>query len=162
MRVTDRVNEEKRRKENLQAVEDLARRVEDWKGHDINSFGDLLLQENFVVIKNDNEREYQVYLFERIICCCKEVGAVGKKDKKSNSILKRPPSQRINKLQLKGRIFVNNITGASQIHHRSGALVLIFSSLALALTCGVYRTIPSRSPMERRHERRGFHHQVSN
>jgi len=120
MRVTDRVNEEKRRKENLQAVEDLGRRVEDWKGHDINSFGDLLLQENFIVIKNDNEREYQVYLFERIICCCKEVGAVGKKDKKSNSILKRPPSQRVNKLQLKGRIFVNNITGASQIHHRSG------------------------------------------
>ncbi|GAA5915579.1 uncharacterized protein JCM6883_004237 [Sporobolomyces salmoneus] len=124
MRVTDRVNEEKRRKENLQAVEDLGRRVEDWKGHDINSFGDLLLQENFIVIKNDNEREYQVYLFERIICCCKEVGAVGKKDKKSNSILKRPPSQRINKLQLKGRIFVNNITGASQIHHRSGQYLL--------------------------------------
>ncbi|GAA5980671.1 hypothetical protein JCM5350_003585 [Sporobolomyces pararoseus] len=124
MRVTDRVNEEKRRKENLQAVEDLGRRVEDWKGHDINSFGDLLLQENFIVIKNDNEREYQVYLFERIICCCKEVGAVGKKDKKSNSILKRPPSQRVNKLQLKGRIFVNNITGASQIHHRSGQYLL--------------------------------------
>ncbi|GAA5930759.1 uncharacterized protein JCM15063_002450 [Sporobolomyces koalae] len=124
MRVTDRVNEEKRRKENLQAVEELGRRVEDWKGHDINSFGDLLLQENFIVIKNDNEREYQVYLFERIICCCKEVGAVGKKDKKSNSILKRPPSQRVNKLQLKGRIFVNNITGASQIHHRSGQYLL--------------------------------------
>jgi len=126
MRVTDRVNEEKRRKENLQAVEDLGRRVEDWKGHDINSFGDLLLQENFIVIKNDNEREYQVYLFERIICCCKEVGAVGKKDKKSNSILKRPPSQRVNKLQLKGRIFVNNITGASQIHHRSGKSLFNF------------------------------------
>ncbi|GAA5877985.1 hypothetical protein JCM16303_002804 [Sporobolomyces ruberrimus] len=124
MRVTDRVNEEKRRKENIQAVEDLGRRVEDWKGHDINSFGDLLLQENFIVIKNDNEREYQVYLFERIICCCKEVGAVGKKDKKSNSILKRPPSQRVNKLQLKGRIFVNNITGASQIHQRSGQYLL--------------------------------------
>ncbi|GAA6060823.1 hypothetical protein JCM10212_000596 [Sporobolomyces blumeae] len=124
MRVTDRVNEEKRRKENLQAVDDLARRVEDWKGHDINSFGDLLLQETFIVIKNDNEREYNVYLFERIICCCKEVGTPGKKDKKSNSILKRPPSQRINKLQLKGRIFVNNITGASQIHHRSGQYLL--------------------------------------
>ncbi|GAA5872747.1 hypothetical protein JCM1840_004507 [Sporobolomyces johnsonii] len=124
MRVTDKVNEEKRRKDNSQAVDDLARRVEDWKGHDINSFGDLLLQETFVVIKNDNEREYNVYLFERIICCCKEVGATGKKDKKSNSILKRPPSQRINKLQLKGRIFVNNITGASQIHHRTGQYLL--------------------------------------
>ncbi|GAA5888278.1 hypothetical protein JCM6882_008566 [Rhodosporidiobolus microsporus] len=124
MRVTDKVNEEKRRKDNLQAVSDLANRVEDWKGHDIASFGELLLQETFVVIKSENEREYNVYLFERIILCCKEVGAVGKKDKKSNSILKRPPSQRINKLQLKGRIFVNNITGASQVNHRSGQYLL--------------------------------------
>ncbi|BGP11166.1 Rho guanine nucleotide exchange factor scd1 [Rhodotorula toruloides] len=124
MRVTDKVNEEKRRKDNAQAVDDLARRVEDWKGHDINSFGDLLLQETFVVIKSDNEREYHVYLFERIILCCKEVTAQGKKDKKSNSLLKRPPSQRINKLQLKGRIFVNNITGASQVHARSGQYLL--------------------------------------
>lgn len=126
MRVTDKVNEEKRRKDNAQAVEELHQRVEDWKGHDINSFGQLLLQETFVVIKSDNEREYNVYLFERIILCCKEVGAQGKKDKKSNSILKRPPSQRVNKLQLKGRIFVNNITGASQVHHRSGALLSSF------------------------------------
>ncbi|GAA6053765.1 hypothetical protein JCM3770_005106 [Rhodotorula araucariae] len=124
MRVTDKVNEEKRRKDNMQAVEELSQRVEDWKGHDISSFGQLLLQETFIVIKSDNEREYNVYLFERIILCCKEVGAQGKKDKKSNSILKRPPSQRINKLQLKGRIFVNNITGASQIHHRSGQYLL--------------------------------------
>ncbi|BGP19839.1 hypothetical protein JCM10213_003148 [Rhodosporidiobolus nylandii] len=124
MRVTDKVNEEKRRLDNQQAVADLANRVEDWKGHDIASFGELLLQETFVVIKSENEREYNVYLFERIILCCKEVGAVGKKDKKSNSILKRPPSQRINKLQLKGRIFVNNITGASQVNHRSGHYLL--------------------------------------
>ncbi|GAA5943187.1 hypothetical protein JCM3775_007620 [Rhodotorula graminis] len=124
MRVTDKVNEEKRRKDNAQAVDELHLRVEDWKGHDINSFGQLLLQETFVVIKSDNEREYNVYLFERIILCCKEVGTPSKKDKKSNSILKRPPSQRVNKLQLKGRIFVNNITGASQIHHRSGQYLL--------------------------------------
>ncbi|GAA6014467.1 hypothetical protein JCM10207_001616 [Rhodosporidiobolus poonsookiae] len=124
MRVTDKVNEEKRRKDNGQAVQDLQRRVEDWKGHDIGSFGELLLQETFVVIKSENEREYNVYLFERIILCCKELGAVTKKDKKSNSILKRPPSQRINKLQLKGRIFVNNITGASQVNHRSGQYLL--------------------------------------
>jgi cell division control protein 24 len=124
-RVTEKVNEEKRRKDNLQSVSDLANRVEDWKGHDIASFGELLLQETFIVIKSENEREYNVYLFERIILCCKEVGATGKKDKKSNSILKRPPSQRINKLQLKGRIFVNNITGATQVNHRSGSYSLL-------------------------------------
>lgn len=125
MRVTDKVNEEKRRQDNAQAVTDLAHRVEDWKGHDLSSFGQLLLHENFVVIKSDNEREYSVYLFERIILCCKEVVAQGKKDKKSNSILKRPASQRVNKLQLKGRIFVNNVTAASPLQSRSGS----FSSL---------------------------------
>ena len=77
MRVTDKVNEEKRRQDNAQAVTDLAHRVEDWKGHDLSSFGQLLLHENFVVIKSDNEREYSVYLFERIILCCKEVVAQG-------------------------------------------------------------------------------------
>ena len=122
MRVTDKVNEEKRRQDNAQAVTDLAHRVEDWKGHDLSSFGQLLLHENFVVIKSDNEREYSVYLFERIILCCKEVVAQGKKDKKSNSILKRPSSQRINKLQLKGRIFVNNVTAASPLQSRNGSL----------------------------------------
>ncbi|GAA5990443.1 hypothetical protein JCM10908_007375 [Rhodotorula pacifica] len=124
MRVTDKVNEEKRRQDNAQAVTDLAHRVEDWKGHDLSSFGQLLLHENFVVIKSDNEREYSVYLFERIILCCKEVVAQGKKDKKSNSILKRPPSQRINKLQLKGRIFVNNVTAASPLQSRNGQYLL--------------------------------------
>ncbi|GAA5882333.1 hypothetical protein JCM3774_005072 [Rhodotorula dairenensis] len=124
MRVTDKVNEEKRRQDNAQAVKDLANRVEDWKGHDLSSFGQLLLHENFVVIKSDNEREYSVYLFERIILCCKEVAAQGKKDKKSNSILKRPASQRINKLQLKGRIFVNNVTVASPLQSRTGQCLL--------------------------------------
>ena len=135
MRVTDKVNEEKRRQDNTQAVTDLAHRVEDWKGHDLSSFGQLLLHENFVVIKSDNEREYSVYLFERIILCCKEVVAQGKKDKKSNSILKRPSSQRINKLQLKGRIFVNNVTAASPLQSRNGSFSFLLSPFPdLALT----------------------------
>lgn len=120
MRVTDRVNETKRKEDNRQAVLDLARRVEDWKGHDINSFGELMLQETFSVIKNDSEREYNIYLFERIILCCREVGPPsGKKSSKSNSIARRPPSRQPARLQLKGRIFVNNVIGATA-HHRNG------------------------------------------
>lgn len=121
MRVTDKVNETKRREDNRQAVLDLGRRVEDWKGHDITSFGELLLQETFFVIKNDSEREYNVYLFERIILCCKEVGNSGKKSNKSNSIAKKPMQKRPATLQLKGRIFVNNVTGATPMH-RNGEL----------------------------------------
>nr|CRX79227.1 hypothetical protein ls5931a1_00043 [Leucosporidium scottii] len=123
MRVTDKVNETKRREDNRQAVIDLGRRVEDWKGHDITSFGELLLQETFFVIKNDSEREYNVYLFERIILCCKESGNSGKKSNKSNSIAKKPVQKKPTMLQLKGRIFVNNVTGA-QAHHRNGQCLL--------------------------------------
>jgi cell division control protein 24 len=123
MRVTDKVNETKRREDNRQAVIDLGRRVEDWKGHDIGSFGELLLQETFFVIKNDSEREYNVYLFERIILCCKESGSVGKKSNKSNSIIKKPVSRKPTNLQLKGRIFVNNVTGAAPLH-RNGSSFL--------------------------------------
>ncbi|KAK4052297.1 Guanine nucleotide exchange factor for Cdc42p [Microbotryomycetes sp. JL221] len=119
MRVTDRVNETKRKEDNKQAVLDLSRRVEDWKGHDIGSFGELLLQETFFVIKNESEREYNVYLFERIILCCKDNGGgasgsgSSKKSSKSNSIAKKPTSRKPSTLQLKGRIFVNNVTGAT-------------------------------------------------
>lgn len=116
MRVTDKVNETKRREDNRQAVIDLGTRVEDWKGHDIGSFGELLLQETFFVIKNDSEREYNVYLFERIILCCKESGSSGKKSSKSNSILKKPPNKKPTNLQLKGRIFVNNVTAAQPVN----------------------------------------------
>lgn len=122
MRVTDKVNETKRREDNRQAVIDLGQRVEDWKGHDIKGFGELLLQETFFVLKNDSEREYNVYLFERIILCCKESGSSGKKSSKSNSILKKPPNRRPTSLQLKGRIFVNNVTGAESVPRNGGFL----------------------------------------
>ncbi|KDE06306.1 hypothetical protein MVLG_03346 [Microbotryum lychnidis-dioicae p1A1 Lamole] len=118
MRVTDRVNETKRREDMHQAVLDLGSRVDDWKGHDINSFGELLLMEPFVVIKNDTEREYIIYLFERIILCCKEAppNPKDKKNSKSNSMIRRPiptsSTRRPTMLLLKGRIFINNVTGA--------------------------------------------------
>ncbi|SCV74818.1 BQ2448_7847 [Microbotryum intermedium] len=118
MRVTDRVNETKRREDMRQAVLDLASRVDDWKGHDINSFGELLLMEPFAVIKNDTEREYIIYLFERIILCCKEAppNPKDKKNSKSNSMIRRPTptssTRRPTMLLLKGRIFINNVTGA--------------------------------------------------
>lgn len=116
LRVTDKVNETKRKEDNRNAVLDLCRRVVDWKGHDINSFGELLLHEIFVIQKGETDREYHVYLFERIILCCTEAGGPGsKKPSKSNSILKKPPSKRPFALQLKGRIFVNNVIGVTPI-----------------------------------------------
>ncbi|KAI9630535.1 hypothetical protein KEM48_013856 [Puccinia striiformis f. sp. tritici PST-130] len=89
-RVTDAVNENHSTTRERLAVNDLKERVEDWKGHDLVTFGALVLEDTFTVVKNDSEREYHVYLFERIILCCKEVGIkLDKKASKQSMSLKK-------------------------------------------------------------------------
>ncbi|CAG8519631.1 5966_t:CDS:2, partial [Scutellospora calospora] len=110
-RVADRVNETRRQQENAAVVKDLERRVEDWKGHRIEQFGELLLEDVFTMSKDDSEREYHVYLFEKILLCCKETNS--KKPPSKSPLLKntgRKPKR--TSLQLKGRIFIHNITAA--------------------------------------------------
>lgn len=41
------------REERVEAVEELKGRVEDWKGHKIEAFGDLLLHGTFTVLKGE-------------------------------------------------------------------------------------------------------------
>ncbi|PLW25182.1 hypothetical protein PCASD_22400 [Puccinia coronata f. sp. avenae] len=122
-RVTDAVNETTRQRENELAVNDLKERVEDWKGHELVTFGQLVLEDTFTVVKNDSEREYHVYLFERIILCCKEVGIkLDKKASKQSMSLKKNSQinnphinggKRKNTQQLKGRIFIANVMSAT-------------------------------------------------
>lgn len=127
-RVTGEINELQRQKENVEKVQILVERVEDWKGHTINQFGNLLIEDLFIVNKNHVDREYHVFLFEKIILCCKEIHEKSsnngsdkgreRKSSKSNSILKKKdnsyvpidPSRRNIPLQLKGRIYLNNVT----------------------------------------------------
>ena len=129
-RITDKINEAQRRAENDATVKNLEGRVEDWKGHHISNFGALLLDDIFSVTKSEVDREYHVFLFEKIILCCKEYipqPGNGKKVGKSNSILKKPSSpsttlgvpgagpsnkKKNTPLLLKGRIFLNNVTQA--------------------------------------------------
>ncbi|KAF8552506.1 hypothetical protein OG21DRAFT_1511371 [Imleria badia] len=126
-RITDKINEAQRRAENNQTVRNLEGRVKDWKGHHLSNFGNLLLDDIFTVTKSEVDREYHVFLFEKIILCCKEAlqpPPSGKRGGKNNSILKKQPTPSIacapgvpNKkkdtpLLLKGRIFLNNVTQA--------------------------------------------------
>ncbi|CAZ83580.1 unnamed protein product [Tuber melanosporum] len=111
--INRKINEAIRKSENAEVVKDLEGRVEDWKGHKLEHFGELLLHGQFSVIKGDPkgdvEREYYIYLFERILLCCKEVG----KDKKQNRAIGvgRPrQGKKRTMLQLKGRIFMQNVT----------------------------------------------------
>ena len=128
-RITEKVNEAERRAVNFATVKLLEQRVEDWKGHALANFGELLLEDIFMVTKSDVDREYHVFLFEKIILCCKDATNVpNKKVVKSNSILKKTNStqavpvtpaasgaaarKKNTPLLLKGRIFLNNVTQA--------------------------------------------------
>lgn len=99
------------------------------EGHDLALFGDLILHDTFQVLKSEVEREYLVYLFQKIILCCKEVTQNGKaKVSKSNSVIRKSASssapgtggagssqvgRKETPLQLKGRIFINNVISAT-------------------------------------------------
>jgi cell division control protein 24 len=139
-RITDKINESQRRAENLQTLQNLASRVDDWKGHHVSQFGELLLDDIFIVTKSEVDREYHVFLFERIILCCKEdtsaAGNNNKKVGKSNSLLKKPQvngsimsghtgssKKKMTPLLLKGRIYLNNVTEARVVS--PGNLVLL-------------------------------------
>lgn len=64
-RIADQTNEAIRKSENAVVVKNLEGRVEDWKGHKLEQFGDLLLHGNFSVIKGDQkgdaEREVSLH-----------------------------------------------------------------------------------------------------
>lgn len=72
-RITDKVNETSREKENEKTVLELQARVEDWKGHVPETFGRLLVDDVLSAIKSGSTRDYHVFLFEKMLLCCKEV-----------------------------------------------------------------------------------------
>ena len=55
--------------------------------------------------------QYEIFLFECILLCCKEVSANKSKDKKDKTRSTGPRMRNKNaKLHLKGRIFMTNVT----------------------------------------------------
>lgn len=118
-RVTNSVNETQRRVENVVIIRDLCERVKDWKGHSIEHFGDLLYSGQFLVAKADKEQEYEVYLFETIILCCRE-SHVSRDSRKSSKTMSLPSkksrdssSTQKSALDLKGRIFIVNVVNVA-------------------------------------------------
>ncbi|KAI1506384.1 hypothetical protein F5X99DRAFT_1269 [Biscogniauxia marginata] len=115
-----------------EALEELIRRVDDWKNHKVEQFGRLLLHGVYTVVTGRIEQEkevgsfraqyarvttdtltvlqYEIYLFEYILLCCKEVQPNKSKDKKDKNKSIAKVRNKNNKLQLKGRIFMTNVT----------------------------------------------------
>ena len=127
--VLQRTNAVLDKEERDEAVKELKAQVEDWKHHRVEAFGELLLYGTHTVVKGDptkdSEREvssmlpglewaqltvvqYRMYLFEKILLCCKELNP----NKPKNKV--KPPTPALKngkpRLQLKGRIFMQNVT----------------------------------------------------
>ncbi|WVN86432.1 uncharacterized protein L203_101596 [Cryptococcus depauperatus CBS 7841] len=118
-RIAASINEVTDFKAKQATVRELMERVDDWKGHEVERFGPLHLDDHFTVTKADQPREYHVFLFEKMMLCCKEIQPEKKKSGKNSSMLRKdrgisksgPPEKK--KLALKGRIFVSNIKEAT-------------------------------------------------
>ncbi|KAI9884180.1 MAG: hypothetical protein M1823_004044 [Watsoniomyces obsoletus] len=112
------------------AVDELSHQVDDWKGHNLEQFGELLLYGTFAVVKTDGksdiEKDYRIYLFERILLCCKELNPA--KQKNNFMAMNRPPTDRKAKprMQLKGRIFMQNVTETLSLQKPGSYTVQIF------------------------------------
>ncbi|KJZ79712.1 hypothetical protein HIM_01181 [Hirsutella minnesotensis 3608] len=112
-RVLHKANEAVNRDLLDEALEDLIVRVDDWKSHRVESFGKLLLHGVYGVItgKSDQEKDYEIFLFENILLCCKEASATKSKDRRDRTRSTGPKLRNKSaKLQLKGRIFMTNVT----------------------------------------------------
>lgn len=118
--VANSVNELQRRAENEDVKRDLIIRVKDWRGYSLDNFGDLLYHATLGVTDSGSEREFQVYLLEKIVFFFKEIVPPQKKNllanrKKSSGSLNNSStslnsaSNIPNEYELKGRIFINNI-----------------------------------------------------
>lgn len=122
-KIANDINENQRRVENIEVLKKLYDKVVDWKGYNVNSFGELLFFDKVIVkdnSKSSEERDFQVYLFENIIIFFKELFAQQRKTS-SLGIKKKSQTNLLNSnevigLELKGRISIANIYSINAIN----------------------------------------------
>lgn len=96
-RVTEKVNETQRQHENVQAVQDLKKRLDETKEATIDAYGSLMLQDKLFVNTNViDERELHVFFFEQALLFCKE--------SKGNNLLQKSNTLSINKKKRRGSL----------------------------------------------------------
>ncbi|KAI7890473.1 uncharacterized protein EV154DRAFT_538349 [Mucor mucedo] len=96
-RVTEKVNETQRQHENVQAVQDLKKRLDETKEATIDAYGSLLLQDKLFVNTNAmDERELHVFFFEQALLFCKE--------SKGSNLLQKSNTLSINKKKRRGSL----------------------------------------------------------
>lgn len=141
-RVAEAINDALRRDENTQVAKRLQLRVVDWKGLNAESLGQLLLSDVFLVSRMGTEvdREYQIYVFEKIILCCKEARSSGHDGTLNGpKLLSLGFSQRNEPtLMLRGRVLLSGVTEVVSLPpttgSNSGSFYLLLSLFFLSLT----------------------------
>lgn len=97
-RVTEKVNETQRQHENVQAVQELKKRLDDWKELTLDGYGNLMLQDKlFISTADTNERELHVFFFEKALLFCKE-------SKGNNLLLPKSNTLSMNKKKRRGSL----------------------------------------------------------
>jgi cell division control protein 24 len=119
-RIVAKVNERLRRAKNTIAVEKLSASIQDWKRYDLASFGQLVLDDYFVVTTritgHERDHKHHMFLFERAIVCCKEADSIHYPDDVSHSRQNSQESSLVDAPQsrstsvLKGVIWMNHLT----------------------------------------------------
>lgn len=143
--VANQVNEAQRRSENIGFLQNLIERVGNWRGFNLKDQGDLLYHGIVGVKDNDNEKEYQAYLFEKIIFFFIEINnedttkkrrdLLSSRKKSSSSVtsstanLLENMSQSKDKsqLELKGRVYILEIYNITSSNINGYTMVISWS-----------------------------------
>lgn len=132
------VNEAQRRAENVEYLQKLVSRVQDWKGFNLKDQGELLYHGVVGVRDVENEKEYVAYLFEKIIFFFTEVDPRPDKEKKKNLLGNRKKSTSLlslvnlletmsdkTPLVLKGRVYISEVYNISLSNTPTGYTLVI-------------------------------------
>nr|WDW19289.1 hypothetical protein [Penicillium meliponae] len=112
------------------AVIDLDEQIVDWKALKPDDFGYLLRFGKFPVEKTGNthgkltKREYHIYLFEKVMICCTAI-----KPSRLKKMSKEPKDPNKPRLDLKGRVFMKNVTDVVSLQKPDLFLIQIFWEL---------------------------------
>lgn len=97
-----KVNQKKLREENALAAEELFALVNNWKGLEKDTFGELLLHDTATIVFGENFKELEVFLFERLVLMC------GKSKSMTNYLTGSKKSTKT-QISVKGSIMISQI-----------------------------------------------------
>lgn len=107
-KVTLRVNEVSHKNEMAVVADDMITLIKDWKGLDRKTMGRLLLHDQATIVMGDNNKDLDLYLFERVLLMCGKSKSLSEFRLGTRKVSK-------NQLVIKGHIFVSQITAIEKV-----------------------------------------------